>query len=81
MLDQAQSPARSLTRRYILALASVALLAAFGQILVQLALARQHSDAHLVNIAGRQRMLSQKLTKTARAMLVERNAATPLNDV
>ena len=75
MLDQAQSPARSLTRRYILALASVALLAAFGQILVQLALARQHSDAHLVNIAGRQRMLSQKLTKTALAMLVERNAA------
>jgi nitrate/nitrite-specific signal transduction histidine kinase len=75
MAEQAQSPASSLTRRYILALASVALLAIGGQILVQLALARQHSDAHLVNIAGRQRMLSQKLTKAALALLVEQDAA------
>lgn len=75
MVEQAQSPASSLTRRYILALACVALLAIGGQILVQLALARQHSDAHLVNIAGRQRMLSQKLTKAALAMLVEQEGA------
>jgi len=77
MLAQAQSPARSLTRRYILALVSVALLAIGGQVLVQLALARQHSDAHIVNIAGRQRMLSQKLTKTALAMLEEPRTSGP----
>ena len=61
--------------RYVLALASVALLSIGGQVLVQLALARQHSDAHLINIAGRQRMLSQKLTKSALAMLVEQDTA------
>src|SRR3954471_5009889 len=75
MIEQAQSPARSLTWRYILALASVALLSVGGQVLVQLALARQHSDAHLINIAGRQRMLSQKLTKSALAMLAEQDTA------
>jgi len=68
MLDQAQSPGKSLTLRYIFALTSVALLSIGGQVLVQLSLARQHSDAHLVNIAGRQRMLSQKLTKAALAL-------------
>jgi len=69
MLDQAQSPGKSLTLRYIFALTSVALLSIGGQVLVQLSLARQHSDAHLVNIAGRQRMLSQKLTKSALALV------------
>lgn len=70
MLDQAQSPGKSLTLRYIFALTSVALLSIGGQVLVQLSLARQHSDAHLVNIAGRQRMLSQKLTKAALALVL-----------
>lgn len=81
MVEQAQSPASSLTRRYILALASVALLAIGGQILVQFALARQHSDAHLVNIAGRQRMLSQKLTKAALALLVQQDGPTQASRV
>ncbi|HWZ89999.1 MAG TPA: type IV pili methyl-accepting chemotaxis transducer N-terminal domain-containing protein [Polyangiaceae bacterium] len=77
MLDQAESPGRSLTIRYILALTSVALLSIGGQVLVQLSLARQHSDAHLVNIAGRQRMLSQKLTKSALALLVAEDTVAP----
>ena len=77
MLDQAESPGRSLTIRYILALTSVALLSIGGQVLVQLSLARQHSDAHLVNIAGRQRMLSQKLTKSALALLVAQDTVAP----
>lgn len=77
MFEKAQAPGNSLTLRYIFALTSVALLSIGGQVLVQLSLARQHSDAHLVNIAGRQRMLSQKLTKSALAMLEERNPAGP----
>ena len=53
------------------------MLAIGGQVLVQLSPARQHSDAHLVNIAGRQRMLSQKLTKSALALLVAQDTVAP----
>ncbi|MEP7051665.1 MAG: type IV pili methyl-accepting chemotaxis transducer N-terminal domain-containing protein [Pseudomonadota bacterium] len=77
MFEKTELPGKSLTLRYILALTSVALLSIGGQVLVQLSLARQHSDAHLVNIAGRQRMLSQKLTKSALAMFTERDPAGP----
>jgi signal transduction histidine kinase/CheY-like chemotaxis protein/HPt (histidine-containing phosphotransfer) domain-containing protein len=50
---------------YVLALSAVALLSIAGQMLVQFSLARQGNDSAVVNIAGRQRMLSQKLAKTA----------------
>lgn len=65
---------RGFTWLYALALAWVALLAIAGQILVQVSLARHESDAHAVNIAGRQRMLSQKLTKSTLAMLLDRGS-------
>jgi signal transduction histidine kinase len=51
------------TRLYIIALSAVALLSIGGQILVQIALSEQSSDSRVVNIAGRQRMLSQKISK------------------
>ena len=60
-----QSPTRRLTVLYICALSSVALLAIIGQIIVQFAIQQQSSDALVINIAGRQRMLSQKITKAA----------------
>ena len=53
-----------LTKLYIIALASVALLSLAGQLLVQASLNDLLEDAHIVNIAGRQRMLSQRITKT-----------------
>jgi signal transduction histidine kinase/CheY-like chemotaxis protein len=56
-----------LTWLYIAALTAVALLSLAGQLLVQQALHRQRGDSTIVNIAGRQRMLSQKLTKAALA--------------
>jgi len=59
------SPTRRLTILYICALSSVALLAIAGQIVIQLALQQQSGDAALINIAGRQRMLSQKISKDA----------------
>jgi len=65
---------RGFTWLYALALTWVALLAIAGQVLVQISLARHDSDAHLVNIAGRQRMLSQKLTKSALAILLDRDS-------
>ncbi len=57
-----------LTGRYILALTTVALLTITGQVLIHVVLNQQSDDAHVINIAGRQRMLSQKVTKAALAM-------------
>ncbi len=54
-----------LTRLYIIALSAVALLSLLGQLLIQVFLNSLLDDSHVVNIAGRQRMLSQKLSKTA----------------
>jgi signal transduction histidine kinase/CheY-like chemotaxis protein len=68
-----------LTWLYVSALAAVAALSITGQFLVQRALRQQRGDSTIVNIAGRQRMLSQKLTKAALAWShsaneVERNS-------
>jgi signal transduction histidine kinase len=54
-----------LTHLYIIALSGVALLSVVGQLLIQLFLNSLLDDSHVVNIAGRQRMLSQRLSKTA----------------
>ena len=54
-----------LTRHYLVALFVVALLSLFGQMLIQRSLNESSNDAHVVNLAGRQRMLSQKLCKMA----------------
>ncbi len=60
-----KSPTRRLTILYICALSTVALLAILGQIVIQVAIQQQGSDALVINIAGRQRMLSQKISKAA----------------
>ncbi|WP_437550005.1 type IV pili methyl-accepting chemotaxis transducer N-terminal domain-containing protein [Sorangium sp. So ce367] len=59
------APTRRLTRLYVSALGAVALLSVVAQLLVQHALNQQTSDAHVVNVAGRQRMLSQRVSKAA----------------
>lgn len=64
------SPTRRLTLLYITALSTVALLTLLGQVVIQSALLRQSSDALVINIAGRQRMLSQRLSKAALALEV-----------
>lgn len=58
-----KSPSRHLTRLYITALCTIALLALIGQVVIQFTLQQQSSDALVINIAGRQRMLSQRLSK------------------
>jgi two-component system sensor histidine kinase DegS len=50
---------------YIVALSAIALVAITGQVLIQYHLNRQLTDSEVVNIAGRQRMLSQKISKCA----------------
>lgn len=64
------SPSRTsltttLRRWYVLALAAVACLSLGAQVLVQALLQRQQSDSRQINLAGRQRMLSQRLCKAA----------------
>ena len=49
---------------YILALSVVATVITIGQLLIQNHLSHQLSDSRVVNVAGKQRMLSQKLTKS-----------------
>jgi len=48
---------------YLLALSTIALSMIIGQFLVQHHLRMQEGDAQLINLAGRQRMLSQQISK------------------
>jgi signal transduction histidine kinase len=62
-----RTTARFLTIRYLVALATVGLLIVVAQVMVQSVLHRQEHDAMVINLAGRQRMLSQELCKAALA--------------
>jgi C4-dicarboxylate-specific signal transduction histidine kinase len=68
--------ARTLSSRYLLILAVVALILAIDQAVLQPRLVRLGIYAPRINIAGRQRMLSQKLVKTALAMNAEESSVT-----
>jgi signal transduction histidine kinase/DNA-binding response OmpR family regulator len=61
----AGNPTGRLTVLYIAALSAVALLSLVGQAVVQWQIQRQMNDSRVVNIAGRQRMFSQRLVKLA----------------
>lgn len=52
---------RALTVRYVGALLAVGTLLVAGQLVIQSALDQQQGDARRINLAGRQRMLSQRL--------------------
>jgi PAS domain S-box-containing protein len=49
---------------YILALSAIATVAIIGQLLIQNHLKDQRDDSRVVNVAGKQRMLSQKISKS-----------------
>ena len=59
------SNTRQLTARYFLSLGAISLLAILGTLLVEHQGRQSRSDARVVNIAGRQRMFSQAIAKTA----------------
>jgi nitrate/nitrite-specific signal transduction histidine kinase len=63
------SPAQHLRRRYVAGLASVGLIVLLSQIAIQYAISQQTRDSHIINLAGRQRMLSQRLSKAALGLL------------
>ena len=79
-MSKTVSPTRRLTTRYIIALCTIALLALLGQIVIQAMLHQQSSDALVINIAGRQRMLSQRLSKAALALEVFPDAQSRLQN-
>lgn len=54
---------KHLSKFYIVALSIIAFLAISGQLVIQYALHKQQQDAYTINMAGRQRMLSQKICK------------------
>jgi C4-dicarboxylate-specific signal transduction histidine kinase len=59
---------RRLAGRYLLVLAAIAALVVVDQLIIQPLLMRLSWYAPAINVAGRQRMLSQKLTKAALAL-------------
>ncbi len=67
--------AADIARRYLAALGVVAVLLLLVQVVFQVMLSRPLVDARLINVAGSQRMLSQRLSKAALALLVESDAA------
>ncbi len=58
-----------LRRLYIIGFSTIALSVIISQILIRTHLRRQESDSRVINIAGRQRMLSQKLAKDAVSLI------------
>lgn len=65
-----QKISKSLRQKYILALSIIAVLVILGQVLIQYTLADQENDSRVINVAGRQRMLSQRITKCSLLMEV-----------
>jgi diguanylate cyclase (GGDEF)-like protein/PAS domain S-box-containing protein len=56
---------KMLQKRYIIALSIIALLVVSSQVMIQYTIAAQEDDSRVVNISGRQRMLSQRINKSA----------------
>jgi phosphoserine phosphatase RsbU/P len=62
-IDVHKNPHHKLRNTYIIALALIAVLLISSQVMIRYSLSRQSYDASVINISGRQRMLSQRLTK------------------
>lgn len=69
-----QSTFERLRRLYIIALSTIALSVIVSQILIRKHLKDQESDSRIINVAGRQRMLSQKLTKEILSLSTNENS-------
>lgn len=48
---------------YLIAFGAIALIALISQLMIQNYLGKQSEDSYLINVSGKQRMLSQKITK------------------
>lgn len=68
LLDREESLTQRLGHGYLLALSLVAFLSVSGLVIIRGVLAKHTADGDLINLAGRQRMLSQKVSKLALAL-------------
>ncbi len=64
-IDNSKAPERLLLVGCIVGLLLIALVSGASHFLMQQQIAEQHSGANVVNLSGRQRMLSQRLSKNA----------------
>jgi len=60
----------SINKRYAAALLTTAALLLLSQLIIQFTIINMKSDARVVNISGRQRMLSQKITKCSFGLIL-----------
>nr|WP_287937205.1 ATP-binding protein [Algoriphagus sp.] len=65
--------------KYVVALGILAFLLVIGQVLLQQYIQGQESDSRMINEAGRQRMLSQRITKLS-LLLIKEGASTDHQD-
>lgn len=63
MTEERKKVADMLKKRYILAITIIACMLIFSQLIVQYNISSEEDKARVINIAGRQRMLSQRITK------------------
>ncbi len=68
-------PRLTLTLRYILALSFIAMLSGLAFLTLRFAIAQQKTGAAVVNVAGRQRMLSQRISRYALQFVIVTDAA------
>jgi signal transduction histidine kinase len=73
-----RDPAKRVSVLYVIALLSIALVALVSQVIVRRIIESQQSDSRVINLSGRQRMLSQRLAKTF--LLAEAAAGEPRRD-
>lgn len=71
--EQFMNPAQKLRRTYVIALSIVAVLTVSSQILIRSSLKKQESDGRVVNIAGQQRALSQKVSRLMLELKIARD--------
>ena len=71
MAEHSQISIRRLRILSVAALASIGILTVIGSLVAQYLIREQADSVHIINLSGRQRMLSQRITKSVLAM--ERN--------
>lgn len=65
-----------LKRRYAVFIASIVITLVVSQVIIQYDLRQQNQDAELINLAGRQRMLSQRISKLTIFLYYNQNIET-----
>ena len=69
-----QTSSLNLTRRYLLALGFIAALSIAAFVILRSAITAQETGAAVVNVAGRQRMLSQRISRFALLYVIAEDA-------